>query len=164
MLEGGSFSGRWMLLEVEQIPRQSPPKARSLEVSDTALEQTPSTSETEATAAITLDGVHYPLDQLNEAARGNVASIGFCDDAIQQRHNELAVADTARMTYAAALKRETDATTDATTDTGKALLASLKLLEAQMQKLRNEITLFETARRAYVNALEQALKATGQKD
>lgn len=60
----------------------------------------------ENAAAVVLDDVRYPLDQLSDAARGNIASIKFCDEAIQQRRNELAVADTARMAYASALKRE----------------------------------------------------------
>lgn len=61
----------------------------------------------ENSAAVVMDGTHYPLDQLSEVAHRNIASIRFCDEAIQQRQNELATADTARMAYEAALKRET---------------------------------------------------------
>ena len=70
-------------------------------------EQVPDPQATpENAAAVVMDGKHYPLDQLSEAARGNIASIRFCDEAIQQRRNELAIADTARLAYDAALKRE----------------------------------------------------------
>lgn len=61
----------------------------------------------ENSAAVVLDGKHYPLDQLSEAAHQNIASIRFCDEEILQRKNELAVADTARSAYEAAFKRET---------------------------------------------------------
>lgn len=57
-------------------------------------------------AVVTLDGVSYSIDQLSETARQTLASIRFCDGAIQQRQNELAIVDTARLAYGAALKRE----------------------------------------------------------
>lgn len=71
----------------------------------------------EGSAAVVLDDVRYPLDQLTDVARGHIASIRFCDEAIQQRRNELAVADTARAAYAAAFKRETGGRTTDGSDT-----------------------------------------------
>ncbi len=65
-------------------------------------------------AVVTLDGVRYSIDQLSETARQTLASIRFCDEAIQQRQNELAIADTARRAYGAALKRELAKVTDNT--------------------------------------------------
>lgn len=70
-------------------------------------EQVPDPQATpENAAAVVMDGVRYPLDQLGDTARRNIGSIRFCDEAIQQRRNELAIADTARIAYEAALKRE----------------------------------------------------------
>jgi hypothetical protein len=57
-------------------------------------------------AAVVMDGKRYLLDQLGDTALRNISSIRFCDEAIQQRRNELAVVDTARIGYEAALKRE----------------------------------------------------------
>jgi len=70
---------------------------------------TPPSDETQTSAeapAVILDGVTYPIDQMSDAARQTVSSIQFCDEAIRQRTNELAIADTARLAYTAALKRE----------------------------------------------------------
>jgi hypothetical protein len=55
---------------------------------------------------LTLDGVRYALSEVSENARQTLSSIQFCDEAIRQRQNELAISDTARLAYAAALKRE----------------------------------------------------------
>lgn len=55
---------------------------------------------------LTVDGTSYPLESLSDKARETLASIQFVDAQIQQKQNEWAVADTARMAYAAALKRE----------------------------------------------------------
>ena len=60
----------------------------------------------ENSAAVVLDGKRYALDALSETAQKNIASIRFCDEAIQQKRNELAIADTARMAYQSALNRE----------------------------------------------------------
>jgi hypothetical protein len=55
---------------------------------------------------LTIDGTTYDASALSEAARMQIANIRFCDDQIQQLRNEWAVADTARLGYSAALKRE----------------------------------------------------------
>ena len=57
-------------------------------------------------AKITLDGVEYSLANMSDAARAQLQNIAFCDDRIQQLSNEWAVADTARIGYTNALKRE----------------------------------------------------------
>jgi hypothetical protein len=56
--------------------------------------------------AITIDGTQYDLDSLSQAARDTIASLQFVEEQIQQKQNEWAIADTARMAYANALKRE----------------------------------------------------------
>lgn len=55
---------------------------------------------------ITIDGTQYDLDSLSQAARNTIASLQFVEEQIQQKQNEWAIADTARMAYANALKRE----------------------------------------------------------
>lgn len=55
---------------------------------------------------ITIDSVGYKLDDLSDAARSQLMNIQFVDAQIQQLNNEWAIADTARLAYTAALKRE----------------------------------------------------------
>jgi hypothetical protein len=57
-------------------------------------------------ATITIDGTDYALSDLSEAARAQLQNIRFCDQQILQLQSEWAVADTARIGYTAALKRE----------------------------------------------------------
>lgn len=59
-----------------------------------------------AQKTINVDGKNYKLDELNAKARAQVANIQFVDEKIRQLSNELAVADTARLAYRNALKRE----------------------------------------------------------
>lgn len=61
---------------------------------------------TQGSASITIDGIEYKLTDLTEEARAQVQNISFCDEQIQQLSNEWAVADTARIGYSNALKRE----------------------------------------------------------
>lgn len=58
---------------------------------------------------ITIDGKKYQLDSLSQSARDTIASLQFVEEQIQQKRNEWAIADTARMAYAAALKRDVKA-------------------------------------------------------
>ena len=55
---------------------------------------------------ITIDGTSYDLDSLSQTARDTIASLQFVEEQIQQKQNEWAIADTARMAYTFALKRE----------------------------------------------------------
>lgn len=55
---------------------------------------------------INIDGKEYPTDNLSENAQKIVASLRFVEEEIHRRRNQLAIADTARMGYANALKRE----------------------------------------------------------
>ena len=57
-------------------------------------------------ATITIDGVEYDTDTLSEQAKATIASLQFVDAQMQQLRNELAIADTARIAYARALKGE----------------------------------------------------------
>ena len=59
---------------------------------------------------ITIDGVDYKSDELSENAKAQLANIQFVDAQILQLNNELAVADTARIGYANALKGELNKT------------------------------------------------------
>lgn len=55
---------------------------------------------------ITIDGTSYRLDDLSSVAKDHLSALQFVDARVQQLQNEWAVADTARMAYQAALKRE----------------------------------------------------------
>ena len=55
---------------------------------------------------ITIDGTEYRVSELSERAKQHIASIQFVDAQMTQINNELAVADTARIGYTAALKAE----------------------------------------------------------
>lgn len=55
---------------------------------------------------ITLDSVEYDVDHMSEKARAQLRGIHFCDQQIQQLHNEWAIADTARLGYLQALQRD----------------------------------------------------------
>lgn len=58
------------------------------------------------TQTITIDGTQYDLDALSQTARDTIASLQFVEEQIRQKQNEWAIADTARMAYSAALKRD----------------------------------------------------------
>ena len=55
---------------------------------------------------ITIEGTDYYLEDLSDDAKSQIANIQFVDAQIQQFNNEWAVADTARIGYANALKSE----------------------------------------------------------
>ncbi len=55
---------------------------------------------------ITIDGIEYEFEDLNDAVRAQLANIQFVDAQLRQLNSEWAIADTARMAYTAALKRE----------------------------------------------------------
>jgi hypothetical protein len=60
----------------------------------------------DANDRVVIDDVAYALADLPAAAQEAVRGIRFVDERILQCRNELAIADTARMAYAAALDRE----------------------------------------------------------
>lgn len=55
---------------------------------------------------IPIEGVESSAENFSDAAKETIASILFVDARLQQLQNEWAVADTARLAYSAALKRE----------------------------------------------------------
>ena len=55
---------------------------------------------------VTIDDVEYTLSDLSEDAINQLQNIQFVDNQLQQLHNELAVADTARIGYTNALKAQ----------------------------------------------------------
>ena len=59
-------------------------------------------------ANITIDGTNYETTDLSDNAKAQVASLQFNEAHMQRLRNELAIADTARMAYTAALKKELD--------------------------------------------------------
>lgn len=61
---------------------------------------------------ITIDGIEYDLDSLSEHARAQFDNITFVNEQLLQLNNEYQVAQTARIGYSRALKRELDKTTE----------------------------------------------------
>jgi len=55
---------------------------------------------------ITIGEKEYDVNELSENAKAQLANIRFVDMQIQQLNNEWAVADTARIGYTNALKRQ----------------------------------------------------------
>jgi hypothetical protein len=58
---------------------------------------------------ITIDGTEYDTDDLSDNAKAQVASLQFNEAHMNRLRNELAIADTARLAYSSALKKELDA-------------------------------------------------------
>lgn len=63
-------------------------------------------AQNDAEETVTVDGNVYKLSDLSDQAKTQLANIAFCDARIQQLSNEWAIADTARIGYSAALRRE----------------------------------------------------------
>ncbi|MFO8127208.1 hypothetical protein [Yoonia sp.] len=60
-------------------------------------------------ATVKIDGVEHDFDSMSKHAQDTVRSLQFVEERLQQRRNELAVADTARGAYMRALKSTLDA-------------------------------------------------------
>ena len=60
----------------------------------------------EKAPTITIDGTEYDVSNMSDTAKETLASIQFVEAQVQQLNNEWAIADTARMAYLGALKRE----------------------------------------------------------
>ena len=57
---------------------------------------------------VELDGVEYDTTDPSESVREQLTNINFVDELILQKNNELQVAQTAKIGYSRALKRELD--------------------------------------------------------
>ena len=57
-------------------------------------------------AEITIDGKPYDTDKLSDAAKSQLGNLQFVDQEIARTQAQLAVLQTARQTYAQALKGE----------------------------------------------------------
>lgn len=55
---------------------------------------------------ITVDGVEYNTEDLSDNGKAQLASLQFLEVQMQKLRNEIAVYETARRSYAAALKAE----------------------------------------------------------
>ena len=59
-------------------------------------------------ATVKLDDVEYDVSNPSEAIQAQLANINFVDELILQKNNELQVAQTAKIGYSRALRRELD--------------------------------------------------------
>jgi len=55
---------------------------------------------------ITIDDIEYDLANASDEAKGQIANLHFVNELILQRNNELQIAETAKIGYSRALKRE----------------------------------------------------------
>lgn len=56
--------------------------------------------------SVTFDGTEYDVSDLSREALVQLRNVQFCNEKIQQLSSEWAIADTARLAYLAALKRD----------------------------------------------------------
>ena len=63
-------------------------------------------SDKDKKETVTIDDKEYILSELSEKARAQIENVQFVNEQITQLSNELSVADTARIGYTQALKRE----------------------------------------------------------
>tara|TARA_B100000902_G_C26935160_1_gene728251 strand:+ start:183 stop:422 length:240 start_codon:yes stop_codon:yes gene_type:complete len=68
-------------------------------------------------AKIKLDDVEYDTDNMSDNAKAQLASLQFNEAHINRLRNELAIADTAKIAYVNALKRELEMGDSSETDT-----------------------------------------------
>ena len=57
---------------------------------------------------VEIDGVEYDVSNASEVVRKQLTNINFVNELILQKNNELQVAQTAKIGYSRALKRELD--------------------------------------------------------
>lgn len=57
-------------------------------------------------ADVTIDNQKYDLEALSEEAKTQLGNLRICEDKITQLKRDLAIAQTARNTYAAALREQ----------------------------------------------------------
>ena len=55
---------------------------------------------------ITIDNIEYDLANASDEAKAQIANLQFVNEQILQRSNELQIAETAKIGYSRALKRE----------------------------------------------------------
>ena len=55
---------------------------------------------------ITIDNIEYDLANASDEAKAQIANLQFVNEQILQRNNELQIAETAKIGYSRALKRE----------------------------------------------------------
>ena len=67
-------------------------------------------------AQITIDDKEYDTDTMSDQANATIRSLQFVDMQLLQLRNELAIADTARLAYARAFKRELEKAQDTAND------------------------------------------------
>ena len=63
-------------------------------------------------AKITIDGQEYDVANASESVRIQLENLQFVNDQILQRNNELQIAETAKIGYSRALKREIEKSTE----------------------------------------------------
>lgn len=65
----------------------------------------PSDSRQTPISKIVVDGVEFAADQLSEEAKAQVVNLHGCDQELARLRQQMAIVQTARMAYVAALKQ-----------------------------------------------------------
>ena len=63
-------------------------------------------------AKITIDGQEYDISNASDEAKIQLSNLKFVNEQILQRNNEIQIAQTAKIGYSRALKRELDKISD----------------------------------------------------
>ncbi len=63
-------------------------------------------------AKITIDGQEYDISTASDEAKIQLSNLKFVNEQILQRNNEIQIAQTAKIGYSRALKRELDKISD----------------------------------------------------
>ena len=61
---------------------------------------------------LVIDGIEYALNDLSDNAKAQLTNLQFVNEQILQRNNELQIAQTAKIGYTRALKRELEKSED----------------------------------------------------
>lgn len=120
---------------------------------------------------VTVDGVEYQLNELTDEVREQVMNIRFVDEQILQRNNELQVAQTAKMGYTLALKRELNKWSvmprvdldgveyelDVSNEQAVSLVQHVQNVNEKIQETKNMIAILTKAKRAYISELKSEM-------
>ena len=124
---------------------------------------------------ITIDGIEYDVSNASDAVNDQLTNLNFVNDLILQKNNELQVAETAKMGYSRALKRELEKLDltmtnkikigsveydlDEMSDNCKNLVGQLRGMDIIIQEKSNLSAVLTRAKKAYIEDLKSEMIA-----
>lgn len=122
---------------------------------------------------ITIDNIEYSLEEFSDNARAQLSSLQFAEQKINQLQADLALTQTARIAYSAAVTKQLPAQSDKQeggiqidgkyyllsdfSNEAKAELESIRITDLKLSQIQSDIAIAQTARNAYAIALKEAL-------